>query len=523
MKFMNKIFFAICMLSLCGACSKDFLNRPPLSQITGDNFYKTSDQIRLGTASMYAGSMWFKWNSYPMIGLGDIMAGNLLAPYGGNSAIQVATFTTNSSNTILADAWSGLYDVVAQANVNISALKNVPDSVPSANVNAAIGELRFFRASAYFYLVQLWGAVPIIEDNYKLIANPLVPRHKREDVYKFIINDLTFAAQNLPPADAKGRVTLWSAEGMLAKVYLTRAGLNQTITRTQSDLDSAAYFAGDVCNNSGLSLLPSYYNLFRSQYNDNQESLFALQWVPGVGYGAGNYFQSNFAPSGAIITGTGGYGAAIGPTVDLYNQYSKTDSVRRKATFMLKGDYYPELNAAGGGYVATANACVKKHIIGTAADNNAPTMDGLSSIEHNTILRLADVYLVLAEAILGNNASTTDPTALQYFNLVRTRAGLNPLAVLTSDSLMKERRVELAFEGQYWFDLVRLSYYNPQAAINSLNAQNRVQFTYNNGVVTPNKPDPRFTKANVGTFVMQIPTNEVNQDSKLLDPPVSYY
>ncbi len=100
-----------------------------------------------------------------------------------------------------------------------------------------------------------------------------------------------------------------------------------------------------------------------------------------------------------------------------------------------------------------------------------------SSPEHFAMLRLADVYLVYAEAILGNNATTTDGDALMYFNKVRTRAGVDPAPMLSADTILRERRVELAFEGQYWTDLVRLSYYQPDKAVNILNNQKRHTFT----------------------------------------------
>ena len=89
------------------------------------------------------------------------------------------------------------------------------------------------------------------------------------------------------------------------------------------------------------------------------------------------------------------------------------------------------------------------------------------------MLRLAEVYLNLAEAILGNNASTTDATALYYFNEVRKRAGLNAKTSLTYEDLRHERRMELAFEGQYWYDLVRRAYYKQQEVVNYVNNQNR--------------------------------------------------
>ena len=126
-------------------------------------------------------------------------------------------------------------------------------SISATDKNAAIGEAKFIRAVAYYHLAVYWGAVPIIEDNSKLIKNPLLNRNIVSDVYKFVAKDLTYAAQNLPAKDVEGRVTTWSAQGMLGKVYLTMAGLGQSGgTRSQPLLDSAKKYAGNVCKNSGL-------------------------------------------------------------------------------------------------------------------------------------------------------------------------------------------------------------------------------------------------------------------------------
>lgn len=523
---MKLIKLNICLLFIVmviSSCKKDFLNRPPLTGLTTDNFYKSSSDLRLATAALYA-QPWFSWNNFPLLGVGDIMSGNMLQPYNAD-LVQFTTFSITSQNSYITNSWQSFYDIVAHCNINIKAINTkLPDSVSVKSKTGALGELKFIRATSYFFIAQLWGPVPIIEDNDKLIANPLVPRNKLSDVYKFIINDLRYAAANLPKSDQPGRVTTWSAQGLLAKVYLTRAGLGQSGSRNQTDLDSAAYYAGSVCNTSGLTLLPSYYNLFRTQFNDNPESLFAFQWAPGVGYGGGNGIQAQFAPSSSLITGGGGWGGAIGPTIDLANLYTPQDSIRRKATYMLTGDHYPELNAAGGGYTATG-VNVKKHVVGTAADNNSPTMDLWSSIEHNAVIRLGDVYLIYVEALLGNNASTSNGEALKYFNAIRTRAGVDPVTSITTSSLWNERRVELAFEGQYWFDLVRLSYYNPQGAIDAINKQVRQQFTYDPGTGTKTLVANGLiiTPATKATFTLPIPANDQTADPKLLEEPVAYY
>ncbi|OQP60527.1 carbohydrate-binding protein SusD [Niastella vici] len=525
MKLIYKVYFCLFVAAtFSAACNKQFLDRPPLSQISTDNFYQTSNDLRLATAALYGGKIWGDWNYNCYLPVGEVLSGNMAVGYWGD-AVQLLTFSVTGQNSIMAANWSGMYKVIAHCNVTINAIQQKsPATLAEKDKNAAIAEAKFIRGFAYYSLATLWGAVPIIEDNSKLINSPLVNRVAVEDVFKFITNDLMFAAQTLPVTDAPGRATTWSAQGMLAKVYLTMAGLGQTSgVRNQAFLDSAKKYAGNVCKKSGLSLLPSYANLFRTQYNDNPESLFALQWAPGGGWLEGNMLQI-YSPGGAEISANGSAGwFSIRPTVDMFQLYTKNDSVRRKATFMLKGDYYPELNAAGGGYTFKGNNGLKKHIIGTNVDNNAPTMNLTSSAEHNSLLRLADVYLIYAESILGNNATTADADALLYFNKVRQRAGIDPVTVLNADSIFNERRIELAGEGHFWYDLVRLSYYNPQKAISILNKQDRGTFTYDNGTVTPETPFGIITPANSNTFLFPLPSAEVTANPKLAEPPVHYF
>lgn len=523
MKSMIKILFCQIIVMVLAGCSKSFLDRPPLSQISADNFYQSTNDLRLATAALYAGSPWGDWNYSCYLPVGDVLSGNLAVGYWGD-AVQLNTFSVTGLNGIMVSNWKAMYNIIAHCNVTINAIQQkAPDSIAAINKNAAIAEARFIRGFAYYNLAIHWGAVPVIEDNSKLVISPLVNRIKTEDVYRFVINDLTFAAQNLPPADVAGRLTTWSAQGMLGKVYLTVAGLHHSGTRDQALLDSARKYAGNVCKNSGLSLVRNYADLFKTQFNDNPESLFALQWAPGGAWLEGNMLQI-YSPGGAEISANGQPGwFNIRPTVELFKAYSSQDSVRRKATFMLKGDYYAELNAAGGGYHFTGDCGLKKHIIGTNKDNNAPTMTLSSSTEHNALLRLADVYLIYAEAVLGNNASTSNAEALLYFNKVRERAGVYPAPSIDADSILIERRIELAAEGQYWTDLVRLSYYNPVKAISKLNGETRVTFTYANNMITPADPYGVITPATINSFSFPVPSAEVTANPKLLEPPVSHY
>ncbi len=524
MKSINKLFYSLLLLLALAGCKKSFLDRPSQSQIASNNFYQTTKEMRLATASLYGGAPVWQWHGNGFLQFGDVMSGNgTTGQYQGTDNNELFAVNLSASNGYVQGAWTGLYNLIGQCNNTILGIQQyAPATVPAADKNAAIAEARFIRGYAYFNLVLHWGAVPIVEDNSKLIEHPLLNRIIVSDVYKFVTNDLTYAVQNLPVTDVTGRVTTWSAQGMLSKVYLTMASLGGNGTRNQAYLDSAKKYAGNVCKNSGKTLFPNYYDLFTVKNNDAPEVLFAFQWAAGVGYGNGNTFN-NYAPSNTIMPKKGGAWASMKPTYDLYLKYSAKDTVRRKATFMMNGDYFPELNAAEGGYKATGSS-LKKHIIGNDVDNSSPLMTLWDSPEHDAVLRLADVYLLYAEAIMGSNTVTSDPEALLYFNKVRTRAGVDPLSTITLDTLLSERRIELAFEGQYWGDLVRLSYWQPAKALTIINAQNRAFFNYAAGAATPDaSPVVTVLPATLRSFTLQIPATELTANPKLAEAPVKYY
>ncbi|SHH18136.1 RagB/SusD family nutrient uptake outer membrane protein [Flavobacterium johnsoniae] len=524
MKYINLkniclVFTVLFMVS----CQDDFLDRPSQSDISTENFYQTKEDLRLATAALY-GKPWAQWNNKTYIPFGDVMSGNIVVPYQGGDLVELNTFTLNGSNARLTTGWKALYIVIAHCNITIKAIENTKATINEADKNAAISEAKFIRAMAYYHLALLWGDVPIIVDNQKLITSPLVNRNLRTDVYRFITEDLIFAAKNLPLTDTPGRVTTWSAKGLLSKVYLTMAGLGQSGgTRNQQYLDLAKNTAKDVIQNSGLVLFHSYKDLFRTQFNDSSESLFSLQWTTGANWDEGNMLLT-YSPSMDINPQkAGGYGGTL-VSYDLYLAYAEKDSIRRKTNFMITGDHYPELNAAEGGYTATYPT-MKKHIIGNEVDNNAPAMTFTSSILHTPLLRLADIYLVYAEAILGNNASTANADALQYFNMVRKRAGVDPVLELNMDVILKERRLEFACEGQYWFDLVRLSYFNPAKAISLISNQERRTFKYDSTtkLATPDDFIGVISPATVATFTLQLPSTEIIANRKLTEPSVPYY
>ncbi len=485
MKLIIKYSIVIATLAVIQSCKKDFLTRPPIDQVTSDNFYKTDDEVMAGTAPLY-NIVWFDYNDKAFMAFGEARGGNL----NSNDRTAFIRFAPSATDvSTLLPGYKAFYKIIGQSNLTMQGIKNAIGSTASESVkNMGIAECRFMRAMGYYNLVNYWGAVPIIYDNVAQLDNSST-RNTIESIWQFIILDLKFAAANLPASPyQQGRITKYSAEGMLAKMYLTRAGLGKTAgSRSQTDLDSAKYYAGDVIHSSPYSLLPNYADLFKSannnSSNNNSESLFALQWMPsGSPWGINNSFQAYVAFDPKITQTGDGWGSAQGGSADLVKYYitHPADSIRRKQTIMFQGDYYPELDQKDGGTRVTANyiANIKKYVVGSPADNGGKGAF-MAAYINTYMLRLAEVYLIYAEAIMGNTASTSDAEALKYFNAVRKRAGLTDMTSITFDDIFQEKRVETAFEGGAWYDILRLYYFNPAKAIAYTAAQDKGNYTIN--------------------------------------------
>ena len=509
---MKHITIAILLLTtVLAGCKKDFLNRPPLSSPTSGTFYQSDAEILEGTGPLYNGA-WGGYNGTSLQYIGDVMGGNSTCDnYNGRGAYLNFSVSATDPSGALQSAYQALWAVVANANVVAANIKAAGAGATAAGKSEGLAECYFQRAAAYYYLTLIWGAVPIIYDNSSQIGDSTIRRNNLADAWKFMINDLTWAKNNLPATPIQpARVTKWSAEGMLARAFLARSGLAGG-TRTQSDLDSAKFYASDVCNNSGLTLDPSYYDLFTSESFSGTkvpaECLFALLWVPTGQWFIQNHMQANLAYDPKITQTGDGWGGAFGGSASLMAYYfdpaNAQDTIRRRATVFMPNDFYPDINKAAGGWrvdttlfnnavitqpgqpgngYGNDHAYVKKYVIGSPADNGnlgAQQDENLSTY----IFRLADVYLIYADAILGNNPSTSDPEALKYFNLVRSRAGATTKSSISYADLMTERKVEFAFEGHSWYDWKTWYYFDPTDAIAYFSNQNRGTYniTYNGG------------------------------------------
>jgi len=553
MKTKKIIFSSLIALSLSfTACTLDFT---PDSVISKDAL--TTDNFAALTAPMY-NLYWSNFNGQFYFGLGDGMSYNLrgiysqyIAPYGD--------FNVTALTPTLIDGWNSLYVVVEQSNKvikDITAASGVSDDEKAPY----IAEARFMRGLAYWHLASLWGNVILTTDPTPLIQNPVVNANTQDDGFQFAIRDMEYAAKFLPEAPpSEGRVCKYSAFGMLSRFYLAYSGFVASNfgqnpncgKRDQSYLDLAKKAAEKVINNGQFKLTNNYPDLFTIENNNNVESLFAFQWVPGVGIydqgpspgnGIANSQQAYFAFS-SLITGDDAAwgGGGTGCPYDMIKEYELNDTIRRKATWMGNGDFYPEISKATGGltynndvFSGTSSSgaagwiSVKKGVVGSSKDNSA--IARMNSALDNYMMRLAEVYLNYAEAILGNDATTSNAIALQYFNVVRTRAGMPAKTSITWEDIRHERRVEFCMEGRYWYDLLSRAYYQQQEVVNYLVNQNRgtiVTYLFdapNNLRLDPDHANGTraVSTPTAKTLLLPYPSSEVTQDPKLADPPVPY-
>ncbi len=547
MKSISKYFIALSVVLLIGSCGKDFLDISPQDKLTADNYYRNESEVKAATASLY-GFPWFGFNDKFFWLAGDMLSGNMYYTYDQEGQFFYFTFT--EGNAHISAGWKSLFRVVSYANsiindMPIAAAGNVDQVV----IDRALGEARFIRGIAYYFLTELWGEVPIVENSTELVTsnNTMLKKNTRSSLYEFIRRDFQYSADNLPASDLPGRINKWSATGMLAKLYLTMA-------QNLSDPKSAEYFgkakdlAASVINNSGAALMANYADLFKIENNNNSESLFAFQFMEGA-YGIGNSRQANWARSSVITGNTECWGGGKCASWDFIQAVENGD-LRRKSIYMTKDDLYPEISKAKGGYLyklvtrdpndpnitlegstAVLNS-LKKYVVGSAEDTNGKVSTGQATAINQYVLRLADVYLIYAEAALGASASTSDGVALGYFNDIRKRANLVTKGSVTFADILKERRVEFCFESLFWFDVKRFFYRDPQGALSYLNGQQRGH-TYRrlSGTNIPDEnlfegyelvtPDTPVVVSESQMF-LPIPASEVVSNPLLLEKAVDY-
>ena len=551
-----KYTLAIAGILSFSSCAKDFLEQKNTYQISQDNFFDNDEAVSQAVMPLYS-YVWFDFNDKFYYGMGDGRANNITAQY-SDYIYPYTNFTETGLSTGLTEAWGALYSVVAQSNNTINNIANNSTANVSETAKIqGIAEARFMRGLAYWYISSLWGCAVIYNNTQDLVNNYVVSPNPVADGIEFAIRDMEYAAVHLPSASpATGRVNKYAAYAMLSRFYLSMAGLTTSGrydgsnvatdanrgTRNEYYLDAAKKAAAVVIEEGPYKLADSYAELFAaSTFNNNSESIFQLQFQAGAEGGLAQSMTRFLAWSTQVNQGNS-WGGSTYCSYDLWEEFKEyddqtlgtkvDDAIRRHNCIASYGESYPELSANPEKpyvYGETENAGsqganVKKYVIGTNAVNGF-AVNNNSGI-NTYMMRLAEVYLNYAEATLGNNGKTTDATALKYFNALRTRAGVAAKNSLTFEDIRHEFRVETAFEGLYWYFIVRRGYYQQQEMVNYVNHQHRNASYYKSAtheyVLSEDYAEPGPSVATATAKNLTLPIADTDQTKNpLLKPDAS--
>ena len=484
----NGIAAVLVVLSL-SACGDSFLDRKPLHGYTDATYY-TSDEALVKAVEPLYNYAWHGFNERAIVGMGSFRANDAWSPYLQG---EFARFTITGLSTEIVNAWSSIYMVVSMANQTINDIDTkVGDGVSQSVINQAKGEAMLMRGCAYFYLLRGWGEVILYEDNFDATKMPVRQLSNESSVLKFIVRDFERAAELLPERGSNYHPSRYVAKALLAKALLAQSGWqtdnSRDHQRDEATLGRVVSLCDEVLNCGQYQLLDNYENLFRPQYNDNEETLLAMRWAdPLLGeYASNNNLISDLAWSD--VTDVNCWGGSLHASVDMLDYYNEepADSFRLRGTFFTPGRYYSYIWSEKGGYTYNVNwAQAKKGVVGTKADCDGHLATQASPL-NTYIIRLADVYLTKAEALLGNQESTSDAQALAAFNATRLRAHLPAKTSFTLADLIRERRIEFCLEYSNWYDMVTWYRWKPDYMIDFFNNKQHRAFMLNSGDVLRN-------------------------------------
>lgn len=448
MKKLNYIILSFTVLVL--AACEDQLDQAPISERGSNSFYQTPEDFVQAINGAYA-----QLSPYPIwhFELSEIRSDNMYVP--GLGGVRDYSAINNFSKTLatatfINDTWNGYYNGLMRANTVLNQLS--ADAVPDEALRNRIeGEARFLRALFYFDMIRWFGKVPLITEPVSPLEALDIPRAPVADIYEVIIDDLEQAIALLPDAysgTSVGRATSYAARGILARAYLTRSGPqlhSDGPCLGTNDYEAALTMLNEIINSAQFALLNSYESIFDYDNENNAEIVFDIQYLSGgLGVG-GEYVAQQYSEAFARSVGIPFAGGAFPdapktPSDDLITLYLETDL--RKEVNIAEG--YTDVN---GNYVP--EPFITKYL-----DLNNLGIDRFDFELNYPVLRYADVLMMKAEAILrGASGSQAEVDAL--VNEVRARAGLTPIANVTLEGLLEERRLEFAGEGLRWHDLVR--------------------------------------------------------------------
>lgn len=448
-RFYNML--ALAAATLLAACNMD---QPPYSEISANQYVTDAASVNNLVIGAYNGLHSVLYNEWALT---ELRSDNARMRVTGSTSQdsklieQLDQGTIETSHQWVGEYWDNVYAVIYRANDVLSNLGVVADPTLHAQYQ---GEAQFLRAMLYFNLVRLYGPVFIVTTKTGADEARQMQRSPVEDVYALIESDLeTIVEEELLPVklpDAQtGRATLVAAKALLAKVYMTHYSVGEgKYMQARTLLKEVLEAVGNP--QTGADLVP-YDRIFARDNEMNREIIFAVRYLSGnVGLGAP--FTTLFGPmnngNSVVLGSPKHYNYPSDNILAAYNANADGDEVDlRKAVVISEG--YTN--------VTTGLWKDERYMVKFLDRDMSSEYD--SEIDW-PVIRVGDVALLYAE-IINETEGPTDE-ALRYLNMIRGRAGIGAYTAADLSSryqfrvaVRNERRLELAFENQRWFDLLR--------------------------------------------------------------------
>ncbi len=498
-KLYIKLITVIALIFSLNSCD-EFLDIRPESDLTTGNAYNTAQDLQNALNGAYRTfyTEFFQWDK---IMLQDTRSDNAYSAGGGDQPLaQYDQVDISPASVRIMWGWTQLYGGIARCNIIINKVNEVSD--PSLDRNNArehiLGQASWLRAWFYYNLVTHWGGVPLeLESNSSDPEQTNKPRSTASEVYDQIITDLEVAVTNLPDSYSndsavnKVKATKGCANALLAKAWAQR--------KDGRDYNKVIQYCNAVINSlAGYRLLDSYDHLFDGNHYSNDEVLLE------IGFVGGNWDVSNWGVQ-LFYDEKDGWQKYGTPSKDLVAAYdSENDEIRKNANiiFVTNVDWADE----------NWNPCFDRNLpIPFNYKQKHP--DGWNSGDRPYLLRLADIILLKAEAL---NETGDLNGALTAVNQVRARVDLPPITAASKEDLMwkilKERRLELAYEGQRWDDLNRLG-----VTVQVMTNLQEFKYTCVGGVQSD--PIPVIYNVTEEKTLMPIPQLELDANPNLVQNP----
>lgn len=495
---MKKIIFLLGAMALMQSSCSDFLEDLPMTQKVDENYYKTPQDMYEAMVGCY--KILQKEENENLFQIAEAASDNV---YGGGGVgdgpgSSFDEFKMYSTNDFCSAPWSNKYTGIYRCNLFLEKYNEKDWGNDAELIKQYAAEVRFLRAYYYFYLIRIYGNIPLVTTSVS--DNP--EQAPASDVYKLIAEDLKFAIENLPSvniADMKaedyGRITKWSAEAMMARVFLFYTGYYKSDDLV-GVVDKATVLAylEDLISNSGHDLLPDFRSLWA--YGLNTEYLNKLTGDPSIKYidegkqNVESVFVIKYSPSG----GWGKYEGAhwikyLGWRTPSKDPIASGWGIASTVNPKLWNDFDPDDTRKTGSILSVKDEC-PDYVTGDQRDEtyywqkkytpvSIDDADRLDKLGVNNqygqpydfmVIRYSDVLLMAAELGSAN--------AQQYFDKVRDRAfkNANHRLPLTEENLREERRFEFAFECIRYYDLLRYGLEYAKSKIDE------VKVVYNKGV-----------------------------------------